>query len=975
MAKNVQQPQLKCLHFYDKLFCCADRKGRIPLAIDPIKRDACLDPLLKGVINRAQRSKKADGIDLLADITETLWEHMDRGNLVGQPSNLSWFAVFRAAMLFSERLQGKQAKDQRKITLAAIKCLNLDEPYRTSLTRAMDVQVQTFNSAIAPFLKSNDFSDVHKYAEFLPECTLDVASAISKMLNLAIQVSGLKVLEKTRDNFAVALPFLIRVNNRPVGWFKVIFYMYRQVSKAAQQAMLDSITTSLSYIEAAKVGLRIREKSVVHNAHRLLARPLTTRVVQSAVITSPISFMLELPFQQLLSLMDAQMDECPGSPLFTLMDPNQLFSLITELITKEFFGFNLRAGILQRLYCYLVNPTYHMTFYAVMATEWALYLNTSALAKVELAIRWCELERVRHVSAVKTLSWIPAIVKNCLRLRLTKSTPLDHSPVGKQLLDFYLEQTASYPSWDTDFDRFTQHVKLLISDSCSAHQISAPKLKEELNFQTEEEINYFLDNQFFDHALRINHKGQLMEWPKSYEVDFSSGVFPTYNPPEKPELPLISVPAGTAVPQEDAPVDEDDWEHVSKDLNPLLFDSLVYEDDSDGQASESESDGGDQGEDEEAVTPPVANVDPVVLLTPLVVPEDKEEDAEEEAPHSDAEEQRDQENSSTRETRDEEVDGPEEQASQGDAPEEEEGDVGVQQANDEAVTPPVVNMDPVVILVRLVVPELETEDKEEDAEEEAPHSDAEEQLDQENSSTRETRDEEVDGRDPEDDAPEEEEGDQVGDQQADGVAVTPPVANMNPVVILVRLVVPELETEDKEEEAEQEEAPDSDAELPDPKAIDQEKTPAKVAPSAAAPPKPKKRVAQVLEDTPEEVTGVVTRSRAKARKIEPLCLNEPPKRARKRRSDPTAVPKVAKEGPKNKRGRKTKVRPVSQAPRALQANGQPIERRKRKHWQPDPIDVLPGDRSSNKRRAALDAKETIGYCLRPGANMALFRRH
>ncbi|XP_059474614.1 S-antigen protein-like [Neocloeon triangulifer] len=186
----------------------------------------------------------------------------------------------------------------------------------------------------------------------------------------------------------------------------------------------------------------------------------------------------------------------------------------------------------------------------------------------------------------------------------------------------------------------------------------------------------------------------------------------------------------------------------------------------------------------------------------------------------------------------------------------------------------------------------------------------------------------------------------------------------------------------EEEDAQQEGAPASDAEeQPDPKAIDQEKTPAKVAaPPAAAPPKPRKRTAEVLEeledDAPTEVTRVVTRNRAKANKIELLGLYEPPKRARKRPSDPTGAPaKVVKEGPKNKRGRKTKVRPVSQSPRALQANGQPVERRKRKHWQPDPDDILPGDRLSNKRHAFDEAKQAIGFCLRRGANMALYHRH
>ncbi|XP_059474623.1 nucleolar protein dao-5-like [Neocloeon triangulifer] len=143
---------------------------------------------------------------------------------------------------------------------------------------------------------------------------------------------------------------------------------------------------------------------------------------------------------------------------------------------------------------------------------------------------------------------------------------------------------------------------------------------------------------------------------------------------------------------------------------------------------------------------------------------------------------------------------------------------------------------------------------------------------------------------------------------------------------------------------------------------------APVAAPAAAP-------APVAAIVLEVVNGVVTRNRAKVDKIDPLGLYEPPKRARKRPSDPTAAPKEVKEGPKNKRGRKTKVRPVSQAPRALQANGQPMERRKRKQWQPDPDDILPGDRRTNKRQAFDEAKQAIGFCLTRGANMALYHRH
>ncbi|XP_059474455.1 uncharacterized protein LOC132196073 isoform X2 [Neocloeon triangulifer] len=952
---SAPEEEAMCLHFVDRVFLSSANGSLLP----PVCADAAqrtypdMEKLFQRVEQQLEGQNHSDHGETF--IKETFVVEFSTLILSNEPiaegSKLAWFSMLRAALLFLVPTTDKdfEPRQVRRILLEGSKHLQLEDDLQSSLLLALDPNVQHFNLLINRALLSEESSQIFKLRNSLPKCSLEVAVATLKTLNVAIYVSNLSFLKKVRDNLAASLPFIVQTDERHLLWLMVMFAAYRQASESAQEAMLQNMQRSLHGLYAEKILVELDgklEKLQVDTALHGLAKQLLAMVGTCAIINRPVSQMGSLPLPVLLALVvDPEKDACPSWPVNSTLLPYRLFALIPHLVANNFFGLNLQPALQRALFRrLLVLPTPRVR---LMALEWAIYLSPSALAKAELALCWAKESFSPPIAAANLLSILPAIIKTCQRLGLTKTTGLD--PASQEVADRYLLEFAHY--WHQSPAEFLCSVQKLIQDKLGQCAIDLPKIKEDMpqDFQTEKEICKFLDGMFFTHVSLVNDQQQ--EFPRSLVVPLditqaNEHLFGVFDPPA-PQLEVIAVPTGTALASEDFPLADADCDLVSDTLSPLLQPSSPPQEERVQEAAENNPEEAEQ-------------------KSPAEDDDEEEEwlDARDETTHSDSDASDHHQES---EAEDNQTSDDSFEAAEGESGPETVDQLpvptGTALASDdlpsadvfsdaltpllEPSTPPQAEEDdeeegPVILALdspvpdedtvedsqdaesRLVVPE--TEDEEEDEEKERPHSDhAEEQPELDNASALET------------------------DEKVDGL--------------------------DSGEEASQGDAPEEE----DQAAIDQEKTPAKVAaPPAAAPPKPRKRSAEPEEpedDAPTEVFRVVTRNRAKVNKIELLSLYEPPKRARKRPSDPTADPKVIKEGPKNKRGRKTKVRPVSQAPRALQANGQPMERRKRKNWQPDPDDILPGDRLSNKRHAFDEATQAIGFCLGQGANMALYHRH
>ncbi|XP_059474616.1 uncharacterized protein LOC132196167 [Neocloeon triangulifer] len=395
-AVSSGDKEAMCLHFVDQAFLSKGKNGSLlpPVCADAAQRTyPDLEMLFKRVEQKFNGQKHYDGKTFLKETFVVEFSSLILSEKpIAEGSRLAWFTMLRAALLFLMPTTDKEFEPMlvRRILLEGSKRLQLNNDLDASLLLALDPDVQHFNLLINKALLAVESSQIYKLRDALPKCSLEVALATLKTLNLAIYVSDLSFLKKVRDNFAASLPFIVQTDKRHLLWLKVMFSAFRQASKPGRKAMLQNIQRSLHSSYAKKIMVKLDgnlEKLQVDPALRGLAKQLLSMVGTCAIMKSPIREMDSLPLPGLLALaVDPERDACPGWPLISTLLPYRLFAFIPHLaanpaVQRWLFGW----------LPFLATPRLRL-----MALEWAIYLSPSALAKAELALQLAQHSACHH---------------------------------------------------------------------------------------------------------------------------------------------------------------------------------------------------------------------------------------------------------------------------------------------------------------------------------------------------------------------------------------------------------------------------------------------------------------------------------------------------------------------------------------------------------------------------------------------------